>query len=210
MKKNPTMPVVITDANGKITTVHRKAVDHGAARTKLPAVTLNAMSDNAPAPDREDLYSDLSAIAEATYSPRLVFQAKSAFFRNDVEMLSILARFPGEDKNDPNYVAQAIKLLRENGDDPDSVLTQDTLGALCRMRRELTLWQMKYDNDKGSDVDHGVANQEALMLMLIEKPEREALMIHCLKDREVGDATDIMNLEPEFNKVHRVLTDGLL
>lgn len=210
MKKNPTAPVVITDTNGKVTTVHRKVGEQAKAQAKLPAVTLNAMSTNEPAPDFEDLYMDLLNLGESTSSSRLVFQAKSAFFRKDVETMSILTRFPGNGGDDPSYVVQGINLLREYGDDPETALSNDTLAALCRVRRELMFWEMKYDNDKSGDIEHGAENRDAIVLLLIENPKREDLIIHCLKERAVGDATEIMNFEPEFNKVHRSLSDGLL
>jgi hypothetical protein len=213
MKTPKTTPAVITDRNGKVTTVHRKDVEVSRSRASIPSVL--AMTQE-PKPEQQglkalasSLYDRASEWAGTKESHALATCTSKSERAFDVATLRLLNEFVTDGTRNANALMEAAVLLNEMGEDPHSYITSRHADAVFHIQDALVRWEMKHDNYKGGDIERRSEGREAFILYVLEDPTRDVIVAEALK-RGMVDLNAVMEFEKDAGTVHRGVSDGRL
>ena len=206
-----TTPTVITDRNGKTTTVHRKNYSP-AAPTGIPAVALRFSIGKSVQQELDELSEDLRERARSWKPSKeraaLTGQTLQAVNEWRIDTLRVLERFATRGRN-ADRIAEACLLLREFGEEPDQYLTERHVDAVIHIQKALELWEMRYDNYKGGNIERRSEGREAIILYVLEAPDRDVLVDQALR-RGAADLNEVMEYEEANRNIHRGIMDGSL
>lgn len=218
MKTPSTTPTIITDRNGKVTTVHRKDGEASRSRVEIPKLLAMVQSPKPMKQEVEELATSLQNRAASWTSPNslgtkeshaLATCAYKAEKTLDVDTLRMLNEFVTDGTRNANAIMEASMLLNEMGENPHAYITARHADAVFHIQEALLLWEMKHDNYKGSDIDRRSEGREAFILYVLEDPTRDAIVDEALR-RGMADLNAVMGFEKDSDSVHRGVADGRL
>lgn len=195
MRKNPTSPVVITDTNGKTTTVHRRSAPvSGRVIPTLPTVSVSNRQASLQA-EILSLRDGLSDRSKKSGQGVLGSYTKMAYRAEDVVTLRALDRFADGQRN-PGHIVGAIAALRNNQKDPEEWLNEGNIDIACNVREQVAEWLgnriLERNVSQGYDVDKTF---EEILMFVLEDPSREAMVVHAIRDLNIGDLDEIKKLD---------------
>lgn len=212
-----TSPVVITDRNGKVTTVHRRNLTIAATRSEIPR--MSPLRHGIASQEVQQLASSICdrATSWITYGKDstvkgpyiLIRHATEAEVKSDIGTLMMLDEFITEPTRNPNDLMEAAMLLEEMGEDPHSYITKQHADAVFLMQDALESWEMKRDNYKGGNLERRSDGREAFILYVLEDPSRVDNVVDALESG-MPDLNAVMDFEKESGTVHRGISKGRL